>query len=154
MRILSIIFIALVFPGFLHAQLFTIKGTVTDAMTGETLIGASILYGEGQGVVSDIDGQYELKIPGGKYTLKVSYVGYTQQEQTVTTADKPVTLNFKLKTMTLTEVEVVADMALTRETPVAFSTIRPKEIQEELASQDIPMILNKTPGVYATQQGG
>jgi len=56
--------------------------------------------------------------------------------------------------MTLTEVEVVGDMARTRETPVAFSSVKPKEIQEELASQDIPMILNKTPGVYATQQGG
>ena len=29
-----------------------------------------------------------------------------------------------------------------------------KKINEELASQDIPMVLNSTPGVYATQTGG
>ncbi|MEI7981923.1 MAG: TonB-dependent receptor plug domain-containing protein, partial [Bacteroidota bacterium] len=49
---------------------------------------------------------------------------------------------------------MVGDVAKTRETPVAFSTVRPIQLQEELASRDIPMILNKTPGVYATQQGG
>ncbi|MFC2101733.1 TonB-dependent receptor [Bacteroidota bacterium] len=154
MRILSVISIALLFPVLVHAQLQTIKGTVSDATTGETLIGATILYGEGKGGVSDLDGQYKLSVPAGTYTVKVSYVGYIEQQQTVTTGNKPVTLNFKLKTMTLTEVEVVADVALTRETPVAFSTVKPKEIREELASQDIPMILNKTPGAYATQQGG
>ena len=41
-----------------------------------------------------------------------------------------------------------------RKTPVAFSTIPLKKINEELASQDIPLVLNSTPGVYATQQGG
>jgi len=154
MRICKFTFFLLLFPVFVYAQTYTIKGTVTDATTGETLIGATILYGEGKGVVTDLDGDYELEVPEGTYTIRVSYVGYNPQEQTVTTGRKPVTVNFKLKTTTLTEVEVVADVAQTRETPVAFSTVRPKEIQEELASQDIPMILNKTPGVYATQQGG
>ena len=50
--------------------------------------------------------------------------------------------------------EVVADVARTRETPVASTSIAPKKIEEQLASQDIPLLLNKTPGVYATQQGG
>ena len=50
--------------------------------------------------------------------------------------------------------EVVADVAIDRKTPVAFSTIPAKKIEEELAGQDIPMLLNSTPGVYATQQGG
>ena len=63
-------------------------------------------------------------------------------------------LDFKLKTILLNEVLVVADIAIDRETPVAFSTIPMKQISEELASQDIPMVLNSTPGVYATQSGG
>jgi len=37
---------------------------------------------------------------------------------------------------------------------VAFTNVLPAQIEEELASQDIPMILNSTPGVYATQSGG
>ncbi|MBL7139159.1 MAG: carboxypeptidase-like regulatory domain-containing protein, partial [Bacteroidales bacterium] len=107
MRHFRLLFIVLLFPGLLHAQLFIIKGTVTDATTGESLIGAFILYGEGKGGVTDLDGQYELKVPRGSYTLRASYVGYIGQTQTVTTATKPVILDFKLKTMTLTEVEVV-----------------------------------------------
>jgi len=154
MRIFAILAISFLLPGFLLAQMVTVKGTVTDATTGETLIGASVLFGEGKGTVTDPDGQYELQLPAGSYTLRVSYVGYLEQAQPIRVTDKPLTLDFKMKTMTLTEVEVVADVALTRETPVAFSTVKPKEIQEELASQDIPMILNKTPGAYATQQGG
>ncbi|MGB0368830.1 MAG: TonB-dependent receptor, partial [Flavobacteriales bacterium] len=63
-------------------------------------------------------------------------------------------LNFDLNTVTLNEVRVVADMAVDRETPVAFSNIEPAKIKEELSSQPIPMLLNSTPGVYASQQGG
>jgi hypothetical protein len=49
---------------------------------------------------------------------------------------------------------VVSDIAISRETPVAFSNIPTQKIQEQLGTQDLPMILNTTPGVYATQQGG
>ena len=42
----------------------------------------------------------------------------------------------------MSEVEVVADVAIDRKTPVAFSTIPAKKIEEELAGQDIPMLLN------------
>ncbi|MCX6277884.1 MAG: TonB-dependent receptor [Bacteroidetes bacterium] len=141
-------------PVLIFAQKHTIRGTITDANSGETLIGATISYGEGKGVVSDMDGRYFLALEKGAYHLKVSYVGYVAQESDVTIQNSDLTQDFQLKTPTLTEVEVVADVAKTRETPVAFSTIQPIQLQEELASRDIPMILNKTPGVYATQQGG
>jgi pyrrolidone-carboxylate peptidase len=62
----------------------------------------------------------------------------------ITIDNKAQTLDFKLKTILLNEVQVVADIAIDRETPVAFSTIPMKKISEELASQDIPVILNDT----------
>lgn len=141
-------------PVILFAQKSLIKGVVTDAGSGETLIGATILYGENKGVVTDMDGRYYLKVDPGTYHLKVSYVGYIPQEIDITVVKGEIIQNFSLKTPTLTEVEVVGDIAKTRETPVAFSTVKPIQLQEELASRDIPMILNKTPGVYATQSGG
>jgi len=39
-------------------------------------------------------------------------------------------------------------------TPVAYTNITKAEVEARLGSQDIPMILNTTPSVYATQQGG
>ena len=150
----TVLFLSILFPVLLFGQKYMIRGIVTDANSGETLIGATILYGEGKGVVTDMDGRYYLKVEPGTFHLRVSYVGYLPVETDVTIVKDEVTQNFALKTPTLTEVEVIGDVAKTRETPVAFSTVQPIKLQEELASRDIPMILNKTPGVYATQQGG
>ena len=129
-------------------------GKVSDATTGEPLIGATIIYGKGMGTATDIDGNYKIEIPSGKRKFQISYVGYEALNKEVFIKEKSQELNFKLKTVLLNEVQVVADIAIDRETPVAFSTIPMKKISEELASQDIPMILNSTPGVYATQTGG
>ncbi len=132
-----------------------IKGTIKDATTGETIIGASVMYTEGKGAVTDINGNFSIKIDSaGVYNLTISYVGYEPQKTKVKLAGKPVVLNFALATTTLNEVEVVADVARTRETPIAFSNVSQQQIQEELGARDLPMVLNSTPGVYATEQGG
>ena len=39
-------------------------------------------------------------------------------------------------------------------TPVAYTTVDKEEMEFRLGSQDVPMALNTTPSVYATQQGG
>ncbi len=54
-----------------------IKGTVKDK-TGEPLIGVSVTYGNGQGTVTDIDGNFSVNAPLGS-NIKFSYVGYTTQ---------------------------------------------------------------------------
>ena len=131
-----------------------ITGKVIDFNTGETLIGATIIYGKGKGTATDFDGNFSFKTQKGERNLAISYVGYQAISRVITVGDKVQSLTFKLKTVLLNEVQVVADIAIDRETPVAFSTIPMKQISEELASQDIPMILNSTPGVYATQSGG
>jgi iron complex outermembrane recepter protein len=131
-----------------------LKGTVKDATTGETIIGATVMAGEGKGTVTDINGNYSLKLDNGEYTVTVSGMGYLPQTAKVKIAGKAVTMSFSIEIEVLGEVEVVADIAKTRETPVAISTINTIKIQEELASRDIPMVLNSTPGVYATEQGG
>ena len=58
------------------------------------------------------------------------------------------------RSLILEEAIVAADIAIDRKTPVAFTNVLPAQIQEELAGRDLPLILNSTPGVYATQQGG
>ena len=130
-----------------------LNGKISDKNTGEPLIGATILYADGVGTVSNFDGQFELRLKKGTYTITASYVVYQAYQKEIR-IDRNTELNISLKTTTLSEVEVVADVAIDRKTPVAFSTIPAKKIEEELAGQDIPMLLNSTPGVYATQQGG
>ena len=48
----------------------------------------------------------------------------------------------------------VIDVARERETPIAVSTISAQEVLLKVGNQEFPEIMNKTPGVYATKQGG
>ena len=58
----------------------TVDGTVSDARTGETLIGATVLEtGTGKGTVTNAYGRFTLTPGVGHATLKVSYIGYTPQ---------------------------------------------------------------------------
>jgi hypothetical protein len=138
----------------MYSQKTKVHGVVKDALTNEAIIGATIVYAEGKGVATDIDGAFDLELENGDYTLKVSYVGYKLIEKKITATGKSINLEFPMTTNELAEIEVVADIAIQRETPVAFSNVDSKKIQEELGSRDLPLILNSTPGVYATSQGG
>lgn len=58
-------------------QYHTISGFVTDAATGESLIGANIidLYSQ-QGTVSNEYGFFSLSLPNGWVDVRISYLGY------------------------------------------------------------------------------
>ena len=81
--------IALLCPLWIFAQqdsdYRTIKGTVTDSVTNETLIGATVRIDSASsvaknlgllGTVTDIDGKFELKLPRAVQYVTVSFVGY------------------------------------------------------------------------------
>jgi len=62
-----------------------------------------------------------------------------------------------LDSIALEEVVVssgIIDVAKERETPIAVSTISAREVQLKVGNMEFPEIMNKTPGVYATKQGG
>ena len=48
----------------------------------------------------------------------------------------------------------VIDIAKERETPIAVSTISPAEISLKVGNLEFVEVMNNTPGVYATKQGG
>lgn len=63
----------------LSLQAQTITGKVLDGgMNNEPIPGASIqIPGAGVGTISDVDGNFTLELPTGKFLLQVSMVGYT-----------------------------------------------------------------------------
>ncbi|MGK7395081.1 MAG: SusC/RagA family TonB-linked outer membrane protein [Candidatus Cyclobacteriaceae bacterium M3_2C_046] len=66
----------------------TVTGMVTDLETGSALPGVNVLVkGTGEGTVTDVDGDYSIRIPGDAAVLVFSYVGYTSEEITVMDRD-------------------------------------------------------------------
>jgi len=149
----------LVLPFSAFAANGIITGKVTDAKTGEALPGANVIIeGTNLGAATDLSGNYVIKnVPPGVYTLKVTYIGYNIQTKEVNiTVDKKVTVDFGLVEEIISgrTITVLADRAKIRETPVAFTDVRKEDMEVRLGSQDIPLVLNTTPSVYATMQGG
>src|SRR5690606_5745175 len=56
-----------------------VKGSVTDAVTGDRVVGASVsIVGTTHGTISDQQGVFLLTdVPSGQHVLQVSYVGYS-----------------------------------------------------------------------------
>lgn len=64
--------------GMTTAEAQTLRGTVTDAISGEALIGATVKVVEAdKGTISDADGNFRIDIPqSGRYTIETTYIGY------------------------------------------------------------------------------
>jgi len=141
----------------LFAQRYTMSGTVKDASTGEALIGASVTIPALQtGAMAGSDGSYKIEnLPSGTYEFSVTYIGYNKLVKNIKIAGN-LTMNFTLENsgILLEETVVQGTRAKLRETPVAFSEVSGKDIEAQLASRDLPMVLATTPSVYPSLQGG
>lgn len=151
------LFVLILMPIGLIAQ-GSVTGTVSDAETGRGLAGANVVVeGTVLGAAADANGQFTISdVPAGTYTVMASVIGYNDAGVTVTVpASGSVTVNLSLSAgaIELSALEVLASRAA-RNTPVAHTNVPKAELEFRLGSQDIPMILNTTPSVYATLQGG
>ena len=132
-----------------------ISGKVVDVDSKDPLPGATIVVkGTNDGVVTDFDGNFTIDSATAGNTLVISYLGYLTQE---VTAKEGILVQLVLSAETLDEVILtsgVIDVAKVRETPVAVSTITASEIALKVGNLEFPEVMNSTPGVYATKQGG
>lgn len=101
-------------------------------------------------------GAYELlNIPYGKYQLVFSLPLNDTLRYDIQLNQAAVVQNFSIRaTQEEREVRVIGNLVRGQNVPVAVTKIDTKKINEELASRDLPMLLNGTAGVYATNQGG
>ncbi len=93
------------------AQTGRIRGRVTDAETGEPLVGANvIIQGTLLGSATDANGEYLISnVPVGKQTIEVSYIGYQTlvRKDVLVILDQTITEDFKLKPGAALRVEEV-----------------------------------------------
>lgn len=134
----------------------TITGIVVDAETGEGLIGATVMnMVTNTGIATDLDGSFRLEVgEDGKYSLEISFVGFTTMnvEALVENGLSDVgRLEMFSDAIGLSQVNVVAQIAIDRKTPVAVSTVSAKTIETKLGNQEFTEVMKFTPSITATK---
>jgi outer membrane cobalamin receptor len=128
-----------------------VSGTVSDAATGNALAGANVVVeGTDLGAAAGSDGSYSIaNVPAGA-TITASMIGYTSSS-----AAAAATVNFSLEAsaIQLSALEVLSSRS-SASAPVAFTNIKKADMELRLGSRDLPLVLNTTPSVFATGQGG
>ena len=140
-------------PMFIYGQ-GIVSGTVANE-TGNPLAGANVtIEGTELGGAANADGIYTIAVENGTYDVTASVIGYKSATKTVdVSGDVNLDFNLSVLAVEMSALEVLASRAGGK-TPVAYTTVSKEEIEFRLGSQDLPMALNMTPSVYATQQGG
>jgi len=137
----------------LYAQK-TVSGTVTDADSGEPLIGATIIVQKEptRGTITDIDGNYSIMVSEGE-VLVFSYTGV--ETQSITVGSQSVISPMMSANLLLGEVVVTAFGTQSKE---AFSgsadIISSKEIAKRNVTSVISAIEGKATGVQFTSANG
>jgi outer membrane cobalamin receptor len=150
--LLGVLFIA---TSSMYGQ--TLTGTVVDG-SNQPLPGADVvLTGTTTGVSTDFNGNFSLDVNTASGTLKVSFIGYASKNVAFNSSNTnlgAIQLDDSAESLDEIVISGIMDIAKDRQTPVAVSTIRSAEILDKLGSQEFPELLNNTPSVYATKQGG
>lgn len=140
---------AMALPDELNGVNKSISGYISDATTGEMLIGATVYVKELQaGTVSNVYGYYSLSLPPGSYLLTYSFIGYAPKEKMIT-LDRDITLPVELMSEdTQLEEIVITGERLdrnVRDNEMSVVKIQSKTIKE------IPALFGETDVIRAIQ---
>ena len=128
-----------------------VQGTVRDSISGEALIGASVLAGEKQGTISDGTGSFSIQAQGERIVLRIQYIGYSPVIRTINAAGQD-TLRLDLlmsrSPALLDEVVVSAGKYEQKlsEVMVSLDIIKPARIANT-ATTSLETLIRQTPGV-------
>ncbi len=140
---------------------FTISGIVTDASTGETLLGASIIIkNSNSGVFTNEYGFYSITLSKGDYILEISYLGYVTKTLDVQLeANKNIKIELQPSSSELDEVIIASnynnksqvDPILGGTTSLTASEI--KKLPSLLGEPDITRAVLTQPGISSIGEG-
>ena len=132
-----------------------IEGIVTD-IHGETIIGATVVEkgNQANGVVTDIDGKFLLKVPP-RSILVVSYIGYNTQETRVNRRIHTYNVVLKEDNQMLDEVVVVGYGTVKKsDLTGSVSTVGKRSFESQPVKNVSQILQGRTPGVEVTTTSG
>jgi hypothetical protein len=161
MRLPFILTIVL-FGHSLLAQKGQLSGVISEGASGQTVGGAKIeVKSRNTGAVvnrmlSENNGSYTVQnLPYGDYRITVTMISFDTVVRDFKLNKAELVLNLNMAgSLEFDEVRVIGNIVKDGPVPIAVTKISTQKIQEELGSRDLPMLLNGTAGVYATQSGG
>ena len=155
---LLLLFITLTISVF--SQKHTLSGNIIDQSKGEALIGVRVkVKDQNLGAISNEYGFYSLTLPTGKYTIVVSYIGYTTQEKEIDLSENlrlDITLNEAVKEIQEVNVTAVKQDANVREALMGVEKLDPKAVAKIpvlLGEKDIIKTMQLLPGVKSAGEG-
>ncbi len=158
------LFCALAFPLFAHAQTGTVKGFVYEQASGEPSIFTPVsLVGSPFSATTDVQGYFSIsKVPAGKYTVRIVYLGYDTLTKEVEVKANQITtekLFLKKGAIEMRAVEVTREKQEAEGTSrVSVQRLTPNAIERVPAiggQADLAQALQVMPGfVFTGDQGG
>ncbi|GFR85572.1 iron complex outermembrane recepter protein [Elysia marginata] len=135
----------------------SVKGIIVDA-DGKPLAGVDVLIkGQGERVVTNLDGVFELSLTGVS-TLVFRYLGYETQEVRVSPGDTSVRVVMQSSSQQLTEVSVVGSRNPDRtstDSPVPVDVITPESVVTSVGRIEVSEMLQfAAPSFNANKQNG
>lgn len=132
----------------------TISGTISDAESGETLIGATVaVVGTSRGTVTDIEGNYSIEVPNGATQMRFSYTGYEEQVVAIGAGN---VMNVTLNTSSaLDEVVVIGYGTVKKKDATgAVVALTAKDFNQGVVVSPEQMMQGRAAGVQITQASG
>lgn len=152
----GVVFLAILSVQLIMAQSFVVKGKVVSKTDGMPLIGASVLQkGTTNGVVTDIDGNYQLQIQGKDAMLRFSYIGMQPQEFKVNAQTNVLDVTLVDNTEMVDEVVVVAYGVRKKGTIAgSVSTVKSEKLENVPAAGFDQALQGQTPGLMVVSGSG
>lgn len=154
MRKVFLLLVTLIFSSLnLLAQTATYHGSVVDAETNEPLIGATVMpIGGGQGVATDLDGNFTLTVPVEVMQANVTYVGYKPMQVALS---NNMVVRMQSTATNLDDVMVVAFGSTTKEAFTgAASVIKADDLATKTTSNVADALVGSVPGLQLRSTSG
>ncbi len=144
-----------------QSDTFTVSGVVTDAGTGETLLGASIVEKTiGKGAVTNAYGFYSISLPKGDYLFEVSYLGYATKEVAVQlNSNKNIKIELRASSSELDEVVITSNQNAKSQVhsilggTTSLTTEEIKQLPAFFGEPDITRAILTQPGISSVGEG-
>lgn len=137
--------------GSLWAQSASVSGVIRDAQTAEALPFVNILINQGQGRTAGENGQFEVRLSPGAYTLIFSSVGYQKHTEKISLKDgQSLQLQVRLQPMVLQLEQTVVSAGRYQqklsELTVSMEILKPSLI-ENTNTVSLEQAIERLPGV-------